>query len=58
MWCRELQCEYTAIFNPANDTWAAIKVYRDGNEHYLDRGFATEEEAEACARRHMERDKQ
>lgn len=40
---------FTSQFNPSDDTWAAIKVYRDGNPIVLDDGFATEEEADACA---------
>lgn len=56
MFCRELQCEYCTSFNPGDDTWAAIKVFRDGEARYLERGFPTEEEAEACALRHRDED--
>lgn len=47
--CRILDCHYGAQFDPSDDTWSAIKVYRDGNPIILDGGFASEEEAEACA---------
>lgn len=47
--CRFLRAFYGAQFNPSDDTWAAIKVYRDGNPIILDHGFTTEEEAEDCA---------
>lgn len=47
--CRVLDCHYGTQFDPSDDTWAAIKVYRDGNPIILDDGFAIEEEAEDCA---------
>jgi len=47
--CKILDCHYGTQFNPSDDTWAAIKVYRDGNPIIIDDGFATEEEAEDCA---------
>lgn len=47
--CPILDCHYGAIFNPSDDTWAAVKVDRAGNQLILDDGFASEEEAEQCA---------
>lgn len=47
--CRTLDCFYGAQFDPADDTWAAIKVHRDGSPVILDDGFATEQTAEDCA---------
>ena len=46
--CKVLDCFYGAQFDPGNDEWVAIKVYRDGNPIELAR-FATEEEAEQHA---------
>lgn len=40
---------FCSQFNPSDDTWAAIKVYRDGNPIVLDDGFKTQDEAEDCA---------
>lgn len=40
---------FTSQFNPSDDTWAAIKVYRDGNPIILDDGFKTQYEADDCA---------
>jgi len=56
MYCKTLSCVFDAAFDPSDDTWSAIYVYRDGNVHTIDAGFATEEEAEACAL--AERDRQ
>lgn len=46
--CRALQCFYGAQFDPGNDEWVAIKVYRDGVPIRL-ASFKTEDEAEDCA---------
>lgn len=48
-----LGCTYDTQFDPSDDTWTAIKVYRDGNPIVLGGPFATEEEADAfaCAER-------
>lgn len=48
-YCRTLSCFYGAQFDPSDDTWSAIKVYRDGVPMILDAGLATEEEAEEIA---------
>lgn len=40
---------FTSQFDPSDDTWAAIKVYRDGNPIILDDGFKTQYEADDCA---------
>lgn len=40
---------FCSQFDPSDDTWAAIKVYRDGNPLVIDDGFATQDEAEDCA---------
>lgn len=47
--CRVLDCHYGTQFDPSDDTWAAIKVYRDGNPIIICGGFATEDDAEDCA---------
>ena len=47
--CKTLGCFFGPQFNPSDDTWAAIQVYRDGNVYVLCAGFETEEEAEAYA---------
>lgn len=47
--CKTLSAFFGPQFNPGDDTWRAIKVYRDGNEHEIGGPFETEEEAEACA---------
>jgi hypothetical protein len=47
--CRVLDCHYGSQLDPSDGTWAAIKVHRDGNPIIIDDGFATEDEAEACA---------
>ena len=41
-------CIFTAIFDPGEDIWYTVKVYRDGNPIYLD-SFATQDEAEDFA---------
>jgi hypothetical protein len=46
--CKVLDCFYGAQFDPGNDEWIAIKVYRDGNTIEICR-CATEEEAEKYA---------
>lgn len=46
--CKTLDCYFGAQFDPGNDEWVAIQVYRDGNPISLGR-FPTEEEAEAHA---------
>jgi hypothetical protein len=43
-----MNCFYGAQFDPGNDEWVAIKVYRDGNPITLGR-FKTEREAEDFA---------
>jgi hypothetical protein len=48
MYCRTLGCYFGAQFDPGNDEWRAIKVYRDGNEIEIAR-FGSEDEAELCA---------
>lgn len=48
-YCKTLSAFFGPQFDPSDDTWSAIKVYRDGNVHVLCGGFATEEEAEAFA---------
>jgi hypothetical protein len=50
-YCKTLSAFFGPRFNPSDDTWDAIKVYRDGNEHVIAAGFATEEEAEQAAGR-------
>jgi hypothetical protein len=47
--CRTLDCFYGTRFDPGDNTWTAIKVYRDGNPIELGGPFETEEEAEQCA---------
>lgn len=47
--CSTLSAFYGAQFDPSDDTWSAIKVYRDGNPLIIDDGFATEDDAEQCA---------
>lgn len=54
--CHILDCHYGTQENPGDNTWAAIKVRRDGNPIIIDDGFATEEEAEAVATAEHERD--
>lgn len=47
--CPILDTRYGSQLNPGGDTWQAVKVHRDGNPIIIDDGFATEDEAEACA---------
>jgi hypothetical protein len=47
--CPILDTHYGAILDPSDDTWAAVKVTRDGNQIIIDDGFATEGDAEDCA---------
>ena len=52
MYDRNLGCYYGAQFDEAADSdkaWLAIKVYLDGVPLILCEGFATEDDAEACA---------
>jgi hypothetical protein len=52
MYDRNLGCYYGAQFDEGADSnkeWVAIKVYLDGVAIRLCEGFATEDEAEACA---------
>lgn len=58
MFNRTLDCVYTSAFDPgadAKEAWIAMKVYRDGVPIVLD-CFASEDEAEDCARAEMEQD--
>jgi hypothetical protein len=54
-YCRTLGCIFEVAFDPGDDDWIAVQVYRDGNAIELGR-FATEEEAEDFAA--AERDRQ
>lgn len=49
MYDRLLGAFFGAQFDPSDDTWSAIKVYRDGVPIILEAGFKTEDEAEAVA---------
>lgn len=53
MFSQILGCVFDTEFNPSDNTWNAIKVYRDGNVIYIDRGFASEEEAEGVVQTAM-----
>ena len=55
-YCHTLSCHYGAQFNPRDDTWAAIKVYRDGVPIVLASGLPTEEDAEQIADMEYESD--
>lgn len=48
-YCHTLSAFYGSQFDPGDDTWHAIVVYRDGNVIQLGGPFATEDEAEDCA---------
>lgn len=48
-YCKTLGCFFGAQFDPSDDTWSAIKVYRDGNVHVIESGFPSEEWAEQAA---------
>lgn len=53
--CKTLDCFFGSQFDPSEDEWVAIQVYRDGNPIELGR-YPTEEEADdaADAERHQQ----
>jgi hypothetical protein len=51
-YCTSLRAYFGTQFNPSDDTFDAIKVYRDGNVIRLGGPFRSEEEAEDCAGYH------